>query len=105
MRGNAAQAIPQYTEALKDQTLTNDRRGALLNDRAVAYARSGQIKLAIDDFNRAVQLYPEHAATYNNRGNLLLGLALSKEEKRIHPPDPGALHAAVRHNMRGHESN
>ena len=82
LRGNAAQAITQYTEALKDQTLTNDRRGALLGDRAVAYARSGQIKLAIDDFNRAVQLFPEHAATYNNRGNLLLGLALFKEAIR-----------------------
>jgi tetratricopeptide (TPR) repeat protein len=82
LRGNAGQAITQYTEALKDQTLTNDRRGAILTDRAVAYARSGQIKLAIDDFNRAVQLFPEHAATYNNRGNLLLGLSLFKEAIR-----------------------
>ena len=82
LRGNAAQAITLYTEALKDQTLTNDRRGAILNDRAVAYARSGQTKLAIDDFNRAVQLFPEHAATYNNRGNLLLALTLPKEAIR-----------------------
>lgn len=82
LRGNAALAITQYTEALKDQTLTNDRRGAILNDRAVAYARSGQTKLAIDDFNRAVQLFPEHAATYNNRGNLLLALTLAREAIR-----------------------
>ena len=82
LRGNAAQAIQQYTEALKDQTLTNDRRGAILSDRAVAYARSGQTKLAIDDFNRAIQLFPEHAATYNNRGNLLLVLNLPKEAIR-----------------------
>lgn len=82
LRGNALQAITQYTEALKDQTLGNDRRGAILNDRAVAYARAGQTKLAIDDFNRAVQLFPEHPATYNNRGNLLLALALSKEAIR-----------------------
>jgi len=82
LRGNAIQAITQYTEALKDLTLTNDRRGAILNDRAVAYARAGQTKLAIDDFNRAVQLFPEHPATYNNRGNLLLALALSKEAIR-----------------------
>ncbi len=82
LRGNAPQAITQYTEALKDQTLTNDRRGAILNDRAVAYARSGQTKLAIDDFNRAVQLFPEHPATYNNRGNLLLALTLPKEAIR-----------------------
>ena len=82
LRGNAPQAITQYTEALKDQTLTSDRRGAILNDRAVAYARSGQTKLAIDDFNRAVQLFPEHAATYNNRGNLLLALTLAREAIR-----------------------
>ena len=30
LRGNAPQAITQYTEALKDQTLTNDRRGAII---------------------------------------------------------------------------
>jgi tetratricopeptide (TPR) repeat protein len=82
LRGNTSQAITQYTDALKDQTLTNDRRGAILGDRAVAYARSGQTKLAIDDFNRAIQLFPEHAATYNNRGNLLLALGLPKEAIR-----------------------
>jgi len=82
LRGNTAQAITLYTEALKDQRLTNDRRGAILNDRAVAYARSGQAKLAIDDFNRSIQLFPEHAATYNNRGNLLLALGLPKEAIR-----------------------
>lgn len=82
LRGNTAQAIALYTEALKDQKLSNDRRGAILNDRAVAYARSGQAKLAIDDFNRAIQLFPEHAATYNNRGNLLLALGLPKEAIR-----------------------
>lgn len=82
LRGDTQKAIVQYTEALKDQTLTNDRRGALLNDRATAYARAGQAKLAIDDFNRSVQLFPEHPATYNNRGNLLLVLALPKEAVR-----------------------
>jgi tetratricopeptide (TPR) repeat protein len=82
LRGNAAQAVTLYTDALKETSLTNDRRGAILNDRAVAYARSGQTKLAIEDFNRAVQLFPEHAATYNNRGNLLLSLGLAKEAIR-----------------------
>lgn len=82
LRGNTQQAITLYTEALKDPKLSNDRRGSILNDRAVAYARSGQAKLAIDDFNRAIQLYPEHAATYNNRGNLLLALGLHKEAIR-----------------------
>jgi tetratricopeptide (TPR) repeat protein len=79
VRGDANQAVAGYTEALKDPALPNDRRATLLNDRAVAYARLGQTKLAIDDFNRAAQLFPEYAAIYNNRGNLLLALGYPEE--------------------------
>lgn len=79
MRGETSQAVVNYTEALKDQSLPNDRRASILNDRGVAYTRLNQAKLAIDDFNKAAQLFPEYAAVYNNRGNLLLALNLSKE--------------------------
>jgi tetratricopeptide (TPR) repeat protein len=79
VRGDAGQAVTGYTEALKDTSLPNDRRATILTDRAVAYARLGQTKLAIDDFNRAAQLFPEYAATYNNRGNLLLALGYPDE--------------------------
>ncbi|KAB2943666.1 MAG: tetratricopeptide repeat protein [Hyphomicrobium sp.] len=79
VRGDAGQAVTGYTEALKDPALPNDRRATILNDRAVAYARLGQTKLAIDDFNRAAQLFPEYAAIYNNRGNLLLALGYPDE--------------------------
>ena len=72
-RGNADQAITLYNEALDDKALPNDRRATILNDRGVAYSRRQQYKEAIDDFNRAIQLYPEYAAVYNNRGNVLLG--------------------------------
>lgn len=78
-RGNTTQAVTAFTEALKDTALSNDRRAVLLNDRAVAHVRLGQTRLAIDDFNRAAQLFPEYAALYNNRGNLLLALGLAKE--------------------------
>ena len=74
VRGETSKAVARYTEALNDTSLTNDRRATILNDRAVAYARLGQTKLAIDDFNRAVRLFPEYAAIYNNRGSLLLAL-------------------------------
>ncbi len=74
VRGEAAQAVAAFTDALKDTSLANDRRATLLNDRAVAYARLGQPKLALDDFNQAVQLFAEYPAAYNNRGNLLLSL-------------------------------
>ena len=79
VRGNLDQAIALYNEALDDKSLPNDRRATILNDRGVAYARRQQHKEAIDDFNRAIQLYPEYAAVYNNRGNVLLGLGAVKE--------------------------
>jgi tetratricopeptide (TPR) repeat protein len=79
VKGNVQEAVGAYTEALQDETLSNDRRAAILTDRGVAYARQNQPKLAIDDFNRAVQLFPEYAAAYNNRGNTLLSLGLSEE--------------------------
>lgn len=74
VRGNAGQAVAAYTEALKDAGLANDRRATLLNDRAVAYVRLGQPKLAIEDYNKALQIFAEYPAAYNNRGNLLLAL-------------------------------
>ena len=77
--GNPGQAITSYSEALKDTSLANDRRATILNDRAVAYARMGETKLAVEDYNRAVQLFPEYAATYNNRGALLLSIGMTRE--------------------------
>ena len=78
-RGNVDHAITLYTEALDDKSLPNDRRATILNDRGVAYSRRLNYKEAIDDFNRAIQLYPEYPAVYNNRGNVLLGLGAVRE--------------------------
>lgn len=79
VRGNPSQAIADYTEALKDTGLVNDRRASILNDRAVAYVRANQPKLALEDYNRAVQLFAEYPAAYNNRGNLLVALGQPAE--------------------------
>ena len=79
LRGQTGQAVNQYTTALRDKTLAKDRRATILNDRAVAYVRLGKTKKAIEDFNRAVELFPEYAVVYNNRGNLLLALGLYEE--------------------------
>ena len=79
VRGDPQQAVTSYTAALNDTALSNDRRAAILNDRGLAYVRLGQPKLAIEDFNRAAQLFPEYAAVYNNRGSLLLSLGVPKE--------------------------
>lgn len=78
-RGNTAKAIAAYTEALKDTGLANDRRATLLNDRAVAYAKAGEIKFALEDYNRAVQLAAEYPPAYNNRGNLLVAIGQPTE--------------------------
>ncbi|HMN36494.1 MAG TPA: tetratricopeptide repeat protein [Hyphomicrobium sp.] len=78
-RGNTAKAIAAYTEALKDTGLANDRRAAILNDRAVALAKAGEAKLALDDYNAALKLFAEYAPAYNNRGNLLVMLGQYEE--------------------------
>jgi tetratricopeptide (TPR) repeat protein len=78
-RGSFDQAIALYTEAMQDKTLPNERRATLLTDRGVAYARRQSPREAIEDFNRAVQLFPEHAAIYNNRGTVLLGIGAVRE--------------------------
>ncbi len=79
VRGEIEQAALNYTEALKDTSLPNDRRAAILNDRGVANIKLGRTRQAFEDFNLAVQLFPEFAAVYNNRGNLLLSLGLARE--------------------------
>lgn len=79
VRGEAQAAVYSYTEALKDTSLSNDRRAAILNDRGVANIKLGHTRQAFEDFNLAIQLFPEFAAVYNNRGNLLLSLGLTQE--------------------------
>lgn len=79
VRGSASTAITAFTEALKEPNLPNDRKATILNDRAVAYGRLGQTRLAVEDYNRAVQLFPEYAAVYNNRGNTLLAMGQVRE--------------------------
>ncbi|MDX2156909.1 MAG: tetratricopeptide repeat protein [Hyphomicrobiaceae bacterium] len=81
-RGQAEQAVLLYAAALTDQTLSNDRRAQLLNDRGVANARLNRLRAAIEDFNQSVQLAPESASAYNNRGNVLLALGLAAEAEK-----------------------
>ncbi len=78
-RGDIDQSIALFTEVLGDKTLSNDRRAIVFVDRGVAYARRQSLREAIEDFNQAIQLYPEYAAIYNNRGNVLLGIGAVRE--------------------------
>ena len=78
-RGDIEQAVQLYTAALEDSALSNDRRAILLTERGVAHMKRRNTKAAVDDFNKAVTLYPEYAAVYVNRGNLLLSLGQTPE--------------------------
>ncbi len=78
-QGNLDQSLTLLGEALADTRLTNDRRAIILADRGALLARLNQPKAAIDDLNRAVLLYPEFPAIYNNRGSILLTLGLARE--------------------------
>ena len=60
-------AIGHYTEALK---LKPDLLGAYYN-RGVVHSIKGDIDQAIEDLNKAVELNPEDANIYRNRGCLL----------------------------------
>lgn len=81
-RGQSDQAVLLYSSALEQAGLSNDRRAALLNDRGVANARLNRSRAAIDDFNKSVQLAPESASAYNNRGNVLLALGVLGEAEK-----------------------
>jgi tetratricopeptide (TPR) repeat protein len=73
-RGSADQAVALFTEALAQKNLPSERRAVILTDRGVAHVRRNSPREALEDFNRAIQLYPEYAAIYNNRGNVLLAI-------------------------------
>lgn len=78
-QGQFDRAIELLTAALTATDLAKEQKANILNDRGIAYWRRGDLKLAVDDFNAAVTLFPEFAAVYNNRGNVLLALNQSNE--------------------------
>lgn len=78
-QGNVNGALGLYNQALADTALSNDRRATILTDRGALFGRINQPRQAIEDFNRAVQLYPEYPAIYNNRGSTLLALGQARE--------------------------
>jgi tetratricopeptide (TPR) repeat protein len=75
--------------------------GAFVN-RGIAYRRIGDIRLAIRDYDRAIELNPKAADAFNNRGNAYR--ALNQFEKAVQDYDeairlnPGYAHA---YNNRG----
>lgn len=79
LRGKYEKAIEAYTKALADKNLSDPRRANIYNDRGVAKWRLKDTEAAVDDFNRAIKLFPDYSVVYNNRGNALMDLGRSKE--------------------------
>ncbi len=79
LRGKYEKAVASYTRALDDRNLSDPRRANIYNDRGVAKWRMGQPTAAVEDFNKAVRLFPDYSVVYNNRGNALLDLGQPRE--------------------------
>lgn len=50
-----------------NRALELDKAGAYFN-RGLAYAEDSNYQAAIEDWNKAIELYPQYQAAYNNRG-------------------------------------
>jgi tetratricopeptide (TPR) repeat protein len=79
LRGQYDKAIALYDEALATPDIADFVEASIYSDRGVAKWRLKQVKEAIDDFNKSIQLSPENATVYNNRGNALMDLGHPEE--------------------------
>ncbi|RMF07364.1 MAG: tetratricopeptide repeat protein, partial [Alphaproteobacteria bacterium] len=79
LRGDYEKAVAAYSRALEDRTLSDPRRANIYNDRGVAKWRLKDARGAVEDFNKAIELFPDYAVVYNNRGNALLELKQPEE--------------------------
>ena len=79
LEGRNDQSLAFYSQALADKSVAANKKATLYTDRGVIYARLGRIKSALEDFNKAIKLYPENPAVYNNRGSTLLSIGYDRE--------------------------
>ena len=63
-QGNIAQAISDYTKAIKIKPNLAD----VYNNRGAAYREQGNFQQAISDYNKALEINPNYAKVYYNRG-------------------------------------
>ena len=82
LRGDYERAIAAHTAALEAGELSDPLRSNILNDRGLAKWQLKKPKLAIRDFNQAIELSPDYAIVYNNRGNALMDIGSPEEARK-----------------------
>lgn len=65
--GNDQQAIVLYNELLQKST-EREQLYVLYHDRGISYAKIGDSRRAIEDFNRVIEINPNEPTLYYNRG-------------------------------------
>lgn len=67
---SSAQKIESCSDLLNEAEMSDQQRSIFLNYRGVANSQTGQLDLALDDFNAAIALVP-HPSIYYNRSEVL----------------------------------
>ncbi len=70
--GEPERVITGCTRLLEAGTLEPFYQAHAYNSRGAAFKRSGDLDRAIADYNRAIEINPEHDQAYNNRGLVYL---------------------------------
>ena len=68
--------------ALWDDVLKNNKSAFAYNIRGLGYADEGQYQRAIEDFNAAVAIKPDHAEAINNRANVYVAIGQHEQALR-----------------------
>lgn len=68
--------------ALWDDALKHNKSAFVYNIRGLGYADQGQYKRAIEDFNAAVAIKPDHAEAINNRANVYVAIGQYEQALR-----------------------
>ena len=99
LRGDFAKAYESLSKELDSGDITNEKRAALLNDRGVAQWRSGALKPALDDLNKAATLYPGIGAI--EYSNISVGRGTDQPFEQLGAPWIDGMKLAATLNARG----
>ena len=72
------EAVTHYTNAIENDL----RQPRIYNNRGNALVAIGKVEMGIEDFSKAIELYPDYALAYVNRGEAFL--REGKIDKAIH---------------------